>query len=106
MVECWEIGISRTQEFSFMRFGNIQQGQSSQRIRIPASGVQRFRDIEMVKRQKRPHEIMEDGAVRRQTPKNLDLLKVKGFDLIRTEPPKIQNVRRIRFGHSQIGQLD
>ena len=79
--------------------------EKAQRVAVPCGDIKIFTHCEMVKVSDPAHVIMAHGggAVLAD---HVKLKPVECHHLIRAEPPERQTMRRVGFGHGQVGRVD
>ena len=105
VVKCRDVGMALAHITQLFVLGEPELLQKSQRITVPTGNVEIMADGMMIKLGKKAHEIMHNISPRRTSANNVRLRPIEPNHLIGGEPPKIQQMRWICFGHRQIGQL-
>ena len=106
MVEGGDVRMPLARIDTLVGIGKPELLEETERIAVPRRHIDLRADPMMIELGEEAHEIMRDVPPRRAFADDLHLHRVERCDLIGRVAAERQPVRRIGFGHRQIGQVD
>ncbi len=106
MVKGGDIGMPLARKSPLVSVRKPELLQKSERIAVPCRQIDLRAELMMIEFGEKPHEIMGDGASGGSRTDDRHLRRVERCNLIGRIAAERQPVRRIGFGHRQIGQID